>query len=70
MASTSRLLEEKIMNFLAYQESLKKKTLRELEAMLKKSQQFVKEYPQFEHSWHNEYLHYLKAAIAERIGRK
>lgn len=47
----------------------KAKTTRELEADLKKGQEFVKEYPQFEHSWHNEYLHLLKREIAERIGR-
>jgi hypothetical protein len=46
------------------------KSTKELEAQLKKSQEFVKKYPQFEYSWHNEYIHSLKLRIAERIGRK
>lgn len=46
------------------------KSTKELEALLKKSQEFVEKYPQFEHSWHNEYIHMLKLRIAERIGKK
>lgn len=46
------------------------KSTKELEALLKKAQEFVKQYPQFEHSWHNEYIHSLKLRIAERIGKK
>lgn len=46
------------------------KSTKELEALLKKAQEFVRKYPQFEHSWHNEYIHSLKLKIAERIGRK
>jgi len=37
---------------------------------LKKAEEFVKEHPQFEHSWHNEYRQKLKLLIAERIGKK
>lgn len=46
------------------------KSLKQLEADLKKAQEFVKQYPQFEHSWHNEYIHTLRLKIAERIGKK
>jgi hypothetical protein len=47
----------------------KSKTTRQLEQDLKKAMEFVQEYPQFEHSLHNEYIHLLKREIAERIGR-
>jgi hypothetical protein len=46
------------------------KSTKELQAILKKSQEFVKQHPQFEHSWHNEYIHSLKLRIAERIGKR
>ena len=46
------------------------KSTKQLEADLKKALEFVKEYPQFEHSWHNEYIHTLRLKIAERIGKK
>lgn len=46
------------------------KSTKELESLLKQAQEFVRKYPQFEHSWHNEYIHSLKLRIAERIGRK
>ena len=46
------------------------KSTKELEALLKKAQEFVKEHPQFEYSWHNDYIHRLKLRIAERIGKK
>ena len=46
------------------------KSIKELEALLKKSEDFVKEHPQFEYSWHNEYRQKLKLLIAERIGKK
>jgi hypothetical protein len=46
------------------------KSTKELEALLKKAQEFVEKYPQFEYSWHNDYIHQLKLRIAERIGKK
>jgi hypothetical protein len=46
------------------------KSTKELEALLKQAEQFVKEHPKFEFSWHNEYRQMLKLKIAERIGRK
>ena len=45
------------------------KTTRELEELLKESEIFVKEYPEFEYGWHNEYRQNLKMKIAERIGK-
>ena len=46
------------------------KSTKELEALLKQAQEFVKEHPQFEFGWHNDYVQKLKARIAERIGKK
>lgn len=46
------------------------KSIKELEALLKQAQDHVNKYPEFEHSWHNEYIHMLKLRIAERIGKK
>lgn len=46
------------------------KSTKELEALLKQSEDFVKKYPQFEYSWNNEYRQKLKLLIAERIGKK
>ena len=46
------------------------KTSRQLESDLKRAQEFVDNYPKFEHGWHNEYIANLKLTIAERIGRK
>jgi hypothetical protein len=46
------------------------KSVKELEALLKQSEDFVKKHPQFEYSWHNEYRQKLKLLIAERIGKK
>lgn len=46
------------------------KSTKELEALLKKAQEFVEKYPQYEYSLHNDYIHQLKLRIAERIGRK
>jgi hypothetical protein len=45
-------------------------SIKELEDRLKKANEFVEKYPQFEFSWHNEYRQMLKLRIAERIGRK
>ena len=42
---------------------------KELMGLLKNAQDFVKNNPQFEHGWHNEYRQTLKAKIAERIGK-
>ena len=46
------------------------KSIKELEALLKKAQEFVEKYPQYEYSRHNDYIHQLKLRIAERIGKK
>ena len=46
------------------------KSTKELEALLKQAEEFVKKHPQFEHGWHNDYRQTLKLKIAERIGRK
>jgi hypothetical protein len=46
------------------------KSTKELEALLKQAEKFVKEHPKFEHGWHNDYRQMLKLKIAERIGRK
>lgn len=47
-----------------------KKTIKQLEHDLKRAQEFVANYPKFEHGMHNEYIANLKLTIAERIGRK
>lgn len=46
------------------------KTIVELQKRLMDAEKFVKEYPQFEFGWHNEYRQELKRQIAEKIGRK
>jgi hypothetical protein len=46
------------------------KSLKQLEADLKKAEQFVKDHPKFENGWHNDYRQTLKLKIAERIGKK
>jgi hypothetical protein len=49
---------------------LASKSTKELQDMLKKSQEFVTNHPQFEYGWHNDYIQKLKLKIAERIGKK
>ena len=46
------------------------KTLKELEDSLVNAETFVKNHPQYEYGWHNEYRQELKKYIAERIGKK
>jgi ABC-type glycerol-3-phosphate transport system substrate-binding protein len=46
------------------------KSTRELEALLKQAEQFLKKHPKFEFSRYNEYRQKLKLLIAERIGKK
>ena len=45
------------------------KSLSELQKSLKAAEEFVKQHPQFEFGWHNEYLQQLKMHIAEKIGK-
>jgi uncharacterized protein YgbK (DUF1537 family) len=46
-------------------------TTKQIEALLKKAQEFVKKFPEHEfNSFHSEYIHSLKLKIAERIGKK
>jgi hypothetical protein len=49
---------------------LASKSTKELQALLKKSQEFVTNHPEFEYGWHNDYVQTLKLKIAERIGKK
>jgi hypothetical protein len=46
------------------------KTLKELQDSLVRAEVFVKNHPQYEYGWHNEYRQELKKYIAERIGKK
>lgn len=46
------------------------KTLKELQDSLVNAETFVKNHPEFEYGWHNEYRQELKKYIAERIGKK
>ena len=46
------------------------KTLKELQDSLVRAETFVKNHPQYEYGWHNEYRQELKKYIAERIGKK
>ena len=46
------------------------KSLTALQKELVKAQEFAKNHPQFEHGWHNEYVHELRRRIAEMIGVK
>ena len=46
------------------------KTLKELQDSLVNAETFVKNHPQYEYGWHNEYRQELKKYIAERIGKK
>ena len=45
-------------------------SLKQLQERLLKAQQFVKDHPQFEFGWHNEYLQEIKRRIADKIGKK
>lgn len=45
------------------------KSLSELQNRLKEAEAFVKQYPEFEFGWHNEYRQQLKMYIAEKIGK-
>lgn len=47
-----------------------KKSTKELQQILKESEEFVDKYPQFKFGWHNEYRQKIKLLIAERIGKK
>ena len=46
------------------------KTLRELQDRLVEAEQFVRDHPQFQHGWHNEYRQELRRRIAGQIGKK
>lgn len=46
------------------------KSFAELMQLREKTEKFIEKYPQFAHGSMNEYLHYLKLKIAERIGNK
>ena len=45
------------------------RTLRELQDRLVEAEKFVRDHPQFEYGWHNEYRQELRRRIAERIGK-
>ena len=46
------------------------KTLRQLQDMLVRAEQFMKDHPQFQFGWANEYRCELTRRIADMIGRK
>ncbi len=45
------------------------KSTKELQDILKNSEQFAIDHPQFEFGWHNEFRQKLRMMIAERIGK-
>jgi hypothetical protein len=53
-----------------YEAHYASKSTKELEAMLKKAEEFGQKYPVANNSIHNGYVQTLKLKIAERIGKK
>lgn len=45
------------------------KSVKELDALITKNDKFIQDFPQFAHSWANEFGELLRAFRAEKIGK-